>query len=76
MAIIKAISLSKEATPTDIETAMNRIPKALRVATAEFCNSDDAAVSNLNHHECPQFHDIDPAVVYYKQQNNLAWFNL
>jgi hypothetical protein len=31
---------------------MNRIPKALRVSTAEFCNSGVAAVSNLNHHEC------------------------
>jgi hypothetical protein len=50
----EAISLRKEATPTDIETAMNRIPKALRVSTAEFCNSGDVAVSNLNHHECPQ----------------------
>ncbi|HET6808947.1 MAG TPA: hypothetical protein VFH28_07785 [Nitrososphaera sp.] len=52
--MILAISLRKEATITAIDTAMNKTPKAFLISTADFCNSDDAVASNLNHHDCPQ----------------------
>ena len=73
--MILAISLRKEAASTAIDTAMNKTPKAFLISTVDFCNSDDAAASNLNHHDCPQL-VMQKNAVGASDNHDLALFDL